>query len=133
MPNLSKLFTGKDDAPFIHKNDWSADSSSNGLLSPGGSSRLRRGHRRQLSFSRLRSKKAFCTTAVFVLILLLFALSPVSVDQLRDPYREESPVDRATGDGEIFIGDTDDGGIVPLGQSRERNGREFFWWEQFPL
>jgi hypothetical protein len=81
----------------------------------------------------LRSRKAFCTAAVFVLLLLVFVLYPVSVDQPRDPYREANSADRDTGVGEIFIGDNDDGGIIPLGQSRDRDGREFFWWEQFPL
>ena len=62
----------------------------------------------------------------------MFALSPVSVDQL-NAYREEQSAGGFAGDGEIVLDNNDDGGIIPLGQSRDRGGREFFWWEQFPL
>lgn len=74
-----------------------------------------------------------CSVTVFVILLLVFALSPVSVNQIRDPYHEQSSKDRTNGAGEIFLDNEDGGGIIPLGQSRERKGREFFWWEQFPL
>ncbi|KEF56616.1 uncharacterized protein A1O9_06805 [Exophiala aquamarina CBS 119918] len=133
MPELFKLFTSRNDASLTHTHKWSADSSNGGLLSPEGSSRPRQGHRRQLSLSRLRSRKAFCSITAFVLILLVFAVSPVSVDQFRDPYSEEQSTDRFAGSREIVLEGHDDGGIVPLGQSRNRDGREFFWWEQFPL
>lgn len=134
MLNLSALFNNnKNDATATYNYPWSADSSNNGLLSHVESPRFRQGHRRQLSLSRLRSRKALCSVTVFVILLLVFALSPVSVNQIRDPYHEQSSKDRTNGAGEIFLDNEDGGGIIPLGQSRERKGREFFWWEQFPL
>jgi hypothetical protein len=99
--------------------DWASDTSSNGLLSPAGSPRFRRGHRRHLSLSRFQPRKAVCTVAA-VALFIVFALLWLFVAGAHEP-----------GNGKDLAPDGDSG-IIPLGQSRYRDGREIFWWEYFP-
>ncbi|KAI1620485.1 hypothetical protein EDD37DRAFT_659586 [Exophiala viscosa] len=84
-------------------------------LSPVGSPRSRWGHRHQLSLSSLRTRKILCSaTAIAILTVLGLWWSFTHIDHLHVPTR------------------ADDGGAIPLGQSRYRGGREIFWWEHFP-
>ncbi len=106
----------------INKFDWTSDdvASSNGLLSPGaaGSPRFLRGHRRHLSLSSFQPRKAGCTVAAATL-LIAFAFLWLFVAGAQEP---------GTGSALAAGGDS---GVIPIGQSRDRNGREVFWWEQF--
>lgn len=99
----------------IHQRDWSSDSSSSGVLSPVESHSSRRGHRRTLSLFSLSTHKAICSTAVIVLLtfVLLWSFKPSSRVQVAEVDRvEERP--------------------IAIGKSEDRDGREVFWWEQFP-
>ena len=107
---LSKQVFDKVGRPSIfHSRDWSSDSSSDGLLSPTGSPGRPRW--RKSGASLLRSRRtAYWACLLFVVSLL--SLWTLSRDRNVEPY--------------------DDGGEIPLGQSRYRDGREVFWWEAFP-
>ncbi|ETI27144.1 hypothetical protein G647_09826 [Cladophialophora carrionii CBS 160.54] len=111
-----------------HRHNWSSDSSGSGLLSPGGSPPLREGHRRHPSHSRFKPRRALWTAgaiAFLTVIALCWSLFPARIDQrLEIP---EPDVDH--GDGADAI---DSEAPIPPGKSVERNGREVFWWEQFP-
>jgi hypothetical protein len=101
----------------IHRRDHSSDSSSSGLLSPVGNPRLRLGHKRQLSLSRFNPRKSAWTAAgiaLLTIISLWWSFGPVGRVDLQSPGRQ------------------DDNGAIPIGQSRYQDGREVFWWEQFP-
>ncbi|KAJ9495545.1 hypothetical protein H2202_009086 [Exophiala xenobiotica] len=101
----------------IHRRDYSSDSSSSGLLSPVGNPRLRLGHKRQLSLSRFNPRKSAWTAAgiaLLTIISLWWSFSPVGRVDLQAPAQQ------------------DDNGAIPIGQSRYQDGREVFWWEQFP-
>lgn len=107
---LSKQVFDKVGRPEIfHSRDWSPDSSSDGLLSPTGSPGRPRWRKSRVSLLRSR-RTAYWACLVFVVSLL--GLLTLSREQNAEPF--------------------DDGGEIPLGQSRYRDGREVFWWEQFP-
>ena len=94
--------------PSYHSRDWSTDSSSDGLLSPTGSPGRSRWRRSKSAWYRPRRS-----------IWLSVTLSTIAVFALW-----------------TFLGRRhellDDGGLIPNGESRYREGREVFWWEQFP-
>ncbi|KAK5449413.1 hypothetical protein LTS15_008957 [Exophiala xenobiotica] len=101
----------------IHRRDHSNDSSSSGLLSPVGNPRLRLGHKRQLSLSSFNPRKSAWTAAgiaLLTIISLWWSFGPVGRVDLQAPAQQ------------------DDNGAIPIGQSRYQDGREVFWWEQFP-
>jgi len=101
----------------IHRRDPSSDSSSSGLLSPVGTPRLRLGHKRQLSLSSFNPRKSSWTAAAITLLTIIslwWSFGPVRRVGLQAPEQQ------------------DDNGPIPLGQSRYLQGREVFWWEQFP-
>ena len=78
------------------------------------------GHRRQKSISSFNARKiAWLGCAGFFLLLILLSAGGGHVAGLADWHN--------TGAG--FSGS----GFVPFGKSTWRDGREFFWWEQFPL
>ncbi|KIX08042.1 uncharacterized protein Z518_02697 [Rhinocladiella mackenziei CBS 650.93] len=117
---LSKSITGKlKTSHSVHIRDWSTDTSSSGLLSPVGSPKWRRGHRRQLSLTRfyIQPGKAICTAAAIALLTVVglwWSFRPVGRVPMQEPDIEG------------------DHGLIPMGQSESRDGREVFWWEQFP-
>ncbi|KIV81461.1 hypothetical protein PV11_03648 [Exophiala sideris] len=101
--------------PIEKHEDGDTESPIDGPLSPVGSPRSRWGHRRRLGLSNPRTRKILCTTtALAVLTVLGLWWSLRHFHYLQIPVKE------------------DDGGLIPLGQSRYRDGREVFWWEQFP-
>jgi hypothetical protein len=93
------------------------DESGFGLLAPAGSPRKR--HRRQLSLSSFPARR-LVTYALYAAALLTCALVAAwlhfnSQGAPKNDLPKEAPGER-----------------IPLGQSRDRDGREVFWWEQFP-
>ena len=107
---LSKQVLDKVARPKIfHRRDWSSDSSSDGLLSPTGSPGRPRWRKSRASLLRSR-RTAYWACLLFVVSLL--SLWTLLRKRNAEPF--------------------DDGGEIPLGQSRGRDGREVFWWEQFP-
>lgn len=124
---LPKSVTSKLNSPVwvtTHRRDWSSDSSGSSLLSPIETP-WRRGHRRQLGFARTKTSRAICTAAAIALltvVLLWWTFSPTSDDfplELLEPDIEDGNA-------------ADPNGPIPAGKSVERNGREVFWWEEFP-
>ncbi len=107
---LSKQVFSRVARPKIfHSRDWSSDSSSDGLLSPTGSPGRPRWRKSGATLLRSRRTGYWACLLFVVALLSLWTL-----------WRKRS--------AEPF----DDGGEIPLGQSRYRGGREVFWWEQFP-
>ncbi|EXJ87352.1 hypothetical protein A1O3_04311 [Capronia epimyces CBS 606.96] len=120
---LPKSLAAKFDHPSTsasHERHWSTGSaSSDGLLDPVGSPRARRAHRRQLSRPRFQPRKAIWSTAAIALLIvvgLLWSVEPTPLSQQRPDVQAQ-----------------EEQGPIPIGQSRDRNGREVFWWEQFDL
>ncbi|KAL6253398.1 hypothetical protein RBB50_001122 [Rhinocladiella similis] len=102
----------------IHQRDNSSDSSSSGLLSPVGSPRLRRGHKRQLSLSSFSLRRSICSATAIVLLAIIglwWTFVPAGQVQI-----QTTPIQDDNNDS------------IPIGQSEDRDGREVFWWEQFP-
>jgi hypothetical protein len=95
------------------------DDSGFGLLAPPGGSPRKR-HRRQLSLSSFPARR-FITYALYAAALVVCALVALwlhlnsTITPKQAPVAKEIPGER-----------------IPLGQSRDRDGREVFWWEQFP-
>ena len=89
-----------------------------GLLERAGSPRRR--HRRQLSLSSFPARR-LSTYALYALALLVCALVALWLHQ-----RSTTPPPQ------VQIPKETPGERIPLGQSRDRGGREVFWWEQFP-
>lgn len=88
-----------------------------GLLGRVGSPPKR--HRRQLSLSSFPARRLI-TYALYAVALLVCTLVAIWLHQGRTAapapqIPKEMPGER-----------------IPLGQSRDRDGREIFWWEQFP-
>ena len=94
---------------IFHSRDWSTDSSSDGLLSPTGSPVRARWRKSSASLFRNRRSAYWACVLLVVVALGLWTWSRQD---------DEIPVH--------------DGEEVPIGQSRYRDGREVFWWEQFP-
>ena len=94
------------------------DESGFGLLATAGSSRKR--HRRQLSLSSFPARR-LVTYALYAAALLVCALVAAWLHfNAQTALKAELPT--------VEFGET-----IPLGQSRrDRDGREIFWWEQFP-
>ncbi|KAK6387018.1 hypothetical protein LTS17_000283 [Exophiala oligosperma] len=103
----------------IHQRDNSSDSSSSGLLSPVGSPRLRRGHKRQLSLSSFSPRRSICTATAIALLTIIglwWTFVPAGQVQIQTTNSVQD----------------DNNDFIPIGQSVDRDGREVFWWEQFP-
>ena len=88
-----------------------------GLLGHAGSPRKR--HRRQLSLSSFPARR-LSIYALYALALLVCTFLGIWLHQ------------RSTAAPEPQIPKETPGERIPLGQSRDRDGREIFWWEQFP-
>ena len=111
-----------------HRRNWSSDSSGSTLLSPSGSPRPRGAHRRQLSFSKFKPTRAVWALGAIAFLTILglwWSLSPTNIDQ--EVEISEPDIDP----GEVLDA-IDPNGPIPVGKSVDRNGREVFWWEQFP-
>lgn len=95
--------------------DYEADL---GLLGRAGSPPKR--HRRQLSLSSFPARR-LSTYALYALALLVCALVALWLHQNSTTPPPQAQIPKET-----------PGERIPLGQSRDRDGREVFWWEQFP-
>lgn len=93
------------------------DDSGFGLLAPAGTPRKR--HRRQLSLSSFPARRLF-TYALYAAALLVCGLLAAWL------HFNNQGAPNAELPKEVI------GERIPLGQSRDRDGREIFWWEQFP-
>lgn len=88
---------------------------------PLGSESPPLGHKRQVSLSSFSPRKATWLVCVALLLLIvLFAATTTG-------YIWTSP-GRISGPGIV----PDDGERIPIGKSVDRDGREVFWWEEFP-
>lgn len=105
----------------FYNRGWINDSTGSGLLSPGDLPRARRvGHKRHLSLSVFSPRKGLWTAAAIAFLTALglwWSFGPISRLQIQVPDVEDA--------GPTFP-------LIPLGESRDRGGREVFWWEQFP-
>lgn len=88
------------------------------LTTPAGSPQKR--HRRQLSLSSFPARRLI-TYTLYAAALLICALVAVWLHLNRAVPAPKAPIAKDT-----------PGERIPLGQSRDRDGREVFWWEQFP-
>jgi len=103
----------------IHRRDNSSDSSSSGLLSPVESPRLRRGHKRQLSLSSFGLRRSICSTTAIALVTIVgLWWTFVPAGQIQS---QTTPIENDNSND-----------LIPIGQSVDVDGREVFWWEQFP-
>lgn len=101
----------------MHEPKRGDDEAGYGLLGRPGSPRKR--HRRQLSLSSFPARR-LSTYALYAVALLVCALVALWLHQ------------KGTGTPKPQIPKETPGERIPLGQSRDRDGREVFWWEQFP-
>jgi hypothetical protein len=92
------------------------DEASFGLLAPGSP---RKRHRRQLSLSSFPARRVI-TYILCAAALLTCALVAIWLHANGSTLGEPKVVAETPGER------------IPLGQSRDRGGREVFWWEQFP-
>ncbi|KPI41162.1 uncharacterized protein AB675_7939 [Cyphellophora attinorum] len=85
-------------------------------MAPGAS----RPYRRQLSITRFSARRLFLyVTGALVVAACVSALAKLAANLTRGSEQHAIP--------EEIPGEP-----IPLGQSRDRGGREVFWWEQFP-
>jgi hypothetical protein len=92
------------------------DEAAHGLLSFAASPRKR--HRRQLSLSSF--PRRIYIYAIYAAALAAFLLGAKWLSSLA-----------SSAQGEFRIPEEEPGVQIPIGQSRMRDGREVFWWEQF--
>lgn len=88
---------------------------------PLGSESPPLGHRRQVSLSSFSPRKITWLICVALLLLIVLFAATTTGYVWTGPKRQNGP-------GIV----PDDGQSIPLGKSIYRNGREVFWWEQFP-
>ncbi|RMZ90518.1 hypothetical protein DV736_g2244, partial [Chaetothyriales sp. CBS 134916] len=147
--SLWQFFSRVDDNRGAGDNDNGDGEPSHGLLGPEDSAVCSPRRKRQLTVWRWRHIRSLWLACVLLVLLWLgsdyggYWPSPIhsgeqSLELNLDPApHAPKPVHPAQlpADNEDEADSDDywyDDGEIPIGQSRDRGGREVFWWEQFP-